>query len=60
MNLDQNRLPQTAPPLLWQYLILLPNDKGKKDANARWPDLDSETMEKVKEKIDTGWEIHLK
>lgn len=25
-----------------------------------WPDLDSETMKKVKEKIDTGWEIHLK
>ena len=25
-----------------------------------WPDLDSDTMEKVKNKIDTGWEIHLK
>ena len=25
-----------------------------------WPDLDSATMEKVKKKIDTGWEIHLK
>ena len=25
-----------------------------------WPDLDSGTMEKVKEKIDTGWDIHLK
>ncbi len=25
-----------------------------------WPDLDSETMDKVKEKIDTGWNIHLK
>ena len=25
-----------------------------------WPDLDSETMKKVKKKIDTGWDIHLK
>lgn len=25
-----------------------------------WPDLDKETMDKVKKKIDTGWDIHLK
>ncbi|WP_295151626.1 haloacid dehalogenase-like hydrolase [uncultured Ruminococcus sp.] len=25
-----------------------------------WPDLDKETMAKVKKKIDTGWDIHLK
>ena len=25
-----------------------------------WPDLDSETMRKVRKKIDTGWNIHLK
>ena len=25
-----------------------------------WPDLDKETMGKVKKKIDTGWDIHLK
>ena len=25
-----------------------------------WPDLDAETMSAVKEKIDTGWNIHLK
>ena len=25
-----------------------------------WPDLDSETMNKVKKKIDTGWNVHLK
>ena len=25
-----------------------------------WPDLDAETVKKVKEKIDTGWNIHLK
>jgi hypothetical protein len=25
-----------------------------------WPDLDPETMKKVKKKIDTGWTIHLK
>ena len=25
-----------------------------------WPDLDSKTMGKVKKKIDTGWNIHLK
>ena len=24
-----------------------------------WPDLDKETMDKVKKKIDTGWNIHL-
>ena len=25
-----------------------------------WPDLDKETMGKVKKKIDTGWDIHLR
>lgn len=25
-----------------------------------WPNLDDKTMEKVKEKVDTGWNIHLK
>ena len=25
-----------------------------------WPELDDETMDKVKDKIDTGWNIHLK
>ena len=25
-----------------------------------WPDLDDETMSKVKRKVDTGWNIHLK
>ena len=25
-----------------------------------WPELDKETMDKVKKKIDTGWNIHLK
>ena len=25
-----------------------------------WPDLDDETRKKVKKKIDTGWDIHLK
>ena len=25
-----------------------------------WPDLDEETMDKVKKKIDTGWNIHLR
>jgi len=25
-----------------------------------WPSLDPETMKKVKKKIDTGWEIHLR
>ena len=24
-----------------------------------WPDLDKETMDKVKKKIDTGWNVHL-
>jgi hypothetical protein len=25
-----------------------------------WPDLDDETMSKVRKKVDTGWNIHLK
>ena len=25
-----------------------------------WPDLDKETVDKVKKKIDTGWNVHLK
>lgn len=25
-----------------------------------WPDLDQETMKKVRKKIDTGWKVHLK
>ena len=25
-----------------------------------WPDLDDKTMNKVKNKIDTGWKVHLK
>ena len=25
-----------------------------------WPDLDKETIDKVKKKIDTGWNVHLK
>ena len=25
-----------------------------------WPDLDEETLSKVHEKVDTGWNIHLK
>ena len=25
-----------------------------------WPDLDDETMAKVRKKINTGWNIHLK
>jgi hypothetical protein len=25
-----------------------------------WPDLDADTMKKVKKKIDTGWNVHLK
>lgn len=25
-----------------------------------WPDLDAKTMDKVKKKIDTGWNVHLK
>ena len=24
-----------------------------------WPDLDEETMGKVKKKIDTGWNVHI-
>jgi hypothetical protein len=34
--------------------------KDKATTVVDWPHLDSETMKKVKEKIDTGWEIHLK
>ena len=34
--------------------------KDKATTVVDWPDLDPETMQKVKEKIDTGWEVHLK
>ena len=37
------------------YLI---TDKATKVND--WPDLDSETMKKVRKKIDTGWNVHLK
>ena len=36
----------------------LVTDKATKVVD--WPDLDPETMEAVKKKIDTGWSIHLK
>ena len=32
----------------------------KASAVTDWPDLDKETMDKVKKKIDTGWNVHLK
>ena len=34
--------------------------KDKATTVVDWPDLDDETMAKVKKKIDTGWNIHLK
>ena len=34
--------------------------KDKATTVVDWPKLDPETMKKVKEKIDTGWRIHLK
>ncbi|MBQ9679122.1 MAG: haloacid dehalogenase-like hydrolase [Ruminococcus sp.] len=34
--------------------------KDKASTVVDWPDLDEETMGKVKSKIDTGWNIHLK
>ena len=34
--------------------------KDKASTVVDWPDLDEQTMEKVKEKVDTGWNIHLK
>ena len=33
---------------------------GKASIVSDWPALDGETMKKVREKIDTGWNIHLK
>ena len=33
--------------------------KNKARTVVDWPDLDAETMAKVKDKIDTGWNIHL-
>ena len=33
--------------------------KDKASTVVDWPDLDEETMKKVKEKIDTGWSVHL-
>lgn len=34
--------------------------KNKATTVVDWPDLDKETMEEVKRKIDSGWNIHLK
>ena len=34
--------------------------KDKASTVVDWPDLDPETIKEVKEKIDTGWNIHLK
>ena len=34
--------------------------KDKASTVVDWPELDSETLKKVHEKIDTGWNIHLK
>ena len=34
--------------------------KNKATTVTDWPELDDETMAKVKKKIDTGWNIHLK
>lgn len=34
--------------------------KDKASTVVDWPELDAETIKKVKEKIDTGWNIHLK
>ena len=34
--------------------------KDKASTVVDWPTLDSDTMKKVREKIDTGWNIHLK
>jgi hypothetical protein len=34
--------------------------KNKASTVVDWPELDDKTMEKVKNKIDTGWNIHLK
>ncbi len=34
--------------------------KNKASTVVDWPELDEETMKKVKKKIDTGWRVHLK
>ena len=34
--------------------------KNKATTVVDWPELDSEVMQKAKEKVDTGWDIHLK
>ena len=34
--------------------------KNKASTVVDWPDLDAATMNKVRDKIDTGWNIHLK
>ncbi|MCR5457458.1 MAG: haloacid dehalogenase-like hydrolase [Clostridiales bacterium] len=34
--------------------------KKKASKVVDWPNLDKQTMEKVKKKIDTGWNVHLK
>ena len=56
-NFYSDSLADTPLALLAERAHLVTN---KASTVTDWPDLDAETMSKVKKKIDTGWNIHLK
>lgn len=55
-NFYSDSLSDTPLALCAEKAHLVTN-KAKKVID--WPDLDDETMDKVKKKVDTGWNIHL-
>ena len=55
-NFYSDSLMDTPPALCAEKAHLVTN---KASTVIDWPDLDAETMSKVKRKIDTGWSIHL-
>ena len=56
-NFYSDSLADTPLALCAEHAHLVTN---KATTVVDWPHLDPETIKKVKEKIDTGWEIHLK
>ena len=55
-NFYSDSLADTPLALLAEKAHLVTN---KATTVTDWPDLDTETMSKVKKKIDTGWSVHL-
>ena len=56
-NFYSDSLADTPLALLAEKAHLVTN---KASTVIDWPDLDAQTMQTLKKKIDTGWNIHLK